>query len=56
MKIGRQIAMTAYLKPEQKQALQKLSKTTDIPMQEYIREGVDMALEKHGQTQTRGEK
>ena len=47
MKIGRQIAMTAYLKPEQKDALAKLSKSTDIPMQEYLREGIDMVLKKY---------
>ena len=47
MKIGRQIAMTTYLKPEQKEALVKLSKQTDRPMQEFIREGLDMVLKKY---------
>lgn len=47
MKIGRQIAITAYLKPEQQAALKKLSKKLDRPMQEFIREGIDLVLKKY---------
>ncbi len=47
MKIGRQIAIQAYLKPEQHKALKKLSKQLDRPMQEFLREGLDMALKKY---------
>ena len=39
--------MTTYLKPEQKDALAKLSKKTGRPMQEFLREGVDMVLKKY---------
>jgi len=35
------------LEPEQKKALEKLSKTTRIPMQVLMREGIDMMLAKY---------
>ena len=50
MKIGRRIAMQAYLYPEQYSALKNLSKTTGTPMQEYLRSGLDVMIEKHQKT------
>lgn len=47
MKIGKKESMVAYLEPEQKVALKKLSDKTRVPMQEYLREGVDLILEKY---------
>ena len=40
-----QIAM--YLKPEQFDALKALSARTGVPMQMYLRKGLDLILEKH---------
>lgn len=47
MKRGNQFQTIAYLKPEQKAALEKLSKATRVPQAEYIREGVDLVLAKY---------
>lgn len=44
MKIGRQVAVTLYMRPDQKAALEKLSKKTGRPQQEFIREGIDLVL------------
>jgi hypothetical protein len=41
-----QIAM--YLDIGQLEALRALSGKTRVPMQEYLREGLDYVLEKHG--------
>lgn len=41
-----QIAM--YLDPEQLDALKVLSGKTRVPMQEYLREGLDHVLTKYG--------
>jgi predicted DNA-binding protein len=38
---------TAHLEHEQLEALKKLSKETRVPMQTYLREGVDLVLKKH---------
>jgi len=40
-----QIAM--YLEPEQFEALKKLHDKTRVPMQVYLREGLDMVLQKY---------
>lgn len=37
-----------YLDQEQKAALEKLTEATRVPWAEYVREGVDMVLAKHG--------
>ncbi|MET0048218.1 MAG: ribbon-helix-helix domain-containing protein [Sedimenticola sp.] len=39
--------ISAYLDPEQLEALKRLNKNTRVPVAEYIREGVDMVLEKY---------
>jgi predicted DNA-binding protein len=46
MKIGRQIAITAYRKPEQQMALNRLSKKLNRPMRQFLREGLDHVLKK----------
>lgn len=40
--------MTVYVDPEQKAALDKLSKVTRVPVAEYMREAVDDLLVKYG--------
>lgn len=47
MKIGRKIAMPCYLWPQQHKDLKQLAKRTGKPMQEHLREGVDLVLAKH---------
>lgn len=39
--------ITAALEFDQYERLKKLSKKTDVPMQVYLREGVEMVLTKH---------
>ena len=39
--------IAAYLEPEQADALKALSGKTRVPMQAYLREGLDMVLEKY---------
>jgi hypothetical protein len=38
---------TALLQHEQVAALKKLSKETRVPLQSYLRQGVDLVLKKH---------
>jgi hypothetical protein len=44
----RKVMMTAYLEPEQAAALRALSAKTRVPMQSYLREGLEYVLAKHG--------
>lgn len=44
-RIKKQVAM--YAEPEQYHALKELSEKTRVPMQVYLREGVDAVLKKH---------
>lgn len=39
--------VTAALKSKHYDRLKKLSEKTRVPMQEYMREGIDLVLEKH---------
>ncbi len=39
--------MPAYVRPDQKDALEALSKATGRPMQEFLREGIDLVLRKY---------
>ena len=48
------IPTTVYLEPEQQARLQDLSATTRVPMQEYLREGVDYVLDAHYKTSMGG--
>ncbi len=41
------IRVNFYLEPEQKDALERLTKVTRVPWSEYVREGVDMVLDRY---------
>ena len=43
----KKISTTIYITPEQNEALKLLNKRTKVPVAVYIREGIDMVLEKH---------
>ncbi|HXI60839.1 MAG TPA: ribbon-helix-helix domain-containing protein [Polyangia bacterium] len=40
------ISTTIYITPEQNQRLKQLHDKTKVPVAEYIRQGIDMILEK----------
>ncbi len=44
---GKKIATTVYLNPDQDYNLKLLSERTKVPVAVYIREGVDLVLEKY---------
>ncbi|HEX7044494.1 MAG TPA: ribbon-helix-helix domain-containing protein [Burkholderiales bacterium] len=48
MRVGRRELMPLYLRPEQKTALEKLSKATGKPQQVLAREGIDLLLAEYG--------
>lgn len=52
----KRITTTVYLDPEQKAALDELSKITRVPAAEYVREGVDMVLARYKKQLRRGPK
>lgn len=41
------ISTTVYITQEQSEKLKLLHKKTKVPVSEYIREGIDLVLEKH---------
>lgn len=43
----RKISTTVYLTSEQRELLKRLHERTKVPIAEYIREGIDLVLEKH---------
>lgn len=43
------ISTTVYITPEQSEKLKLLHKKTKVPVAEYIREGIDLVLDKHKQ-------
>ena len=43
----RKIATTVYITREQDQALKLLAERTDTSVAQYIREGIDLVLERH---------
>jgi len=43
----KKIPTTVYLTPEQTEALRELHERTKVPVAEYVREGVDLVLERH---------
>ncbi|MFH1729193.1 MAG: ribbon-helix-helix domain-containing protein [Pseudomonadota bacterium] len=47
MSNNKKISTTVYLTEEQLERLRKLNENTKVPIAEYIREGVDLVLEKH---------
>ena len=45
----KKISTTIYITPEQNQLLKELNQKTKVPVAEYIRQGIDLILEKHKQ-------
>ena len=45
----KKVSSTVYLTAAQDAALKRLSARTRAPIAEYIREGIDLAVVKHGQ-------
>lgn len=43
----KKISTTVYITAEQKEALDLLHERTKVPVAVYIREGIDLVLEKH---------
>ncbi len=43
----KKISTTVYLTPEQSERLKRLHQATKVPVAVYIREGVDLVLEKY---------
>lgn len=43
----KKISTTIYITPEQNEQLKELNQKTKVPVAEYIRQGIDLILEKH---------
>jgi predicted DNA-binding protein len=43
----KKLSTTVYITPEQNQRLKELHERTRVPVAEYIRQGIDMVLEKY---------
>lgn len=43
----KKVMTTIYLTPEQEERLKDLSQATRVPMAVYIREGIDLVLDRH---------
>ncbi len=43
----KKISTTIYITPEQNELLKLLSQKTKVPVAEYIRQGIDLVLEKY---------
>jgi hypothetical protein len=44
---GRKLATTVYITEEQQALLKELNRRSRVPIAEYIREGIDLVLDKH---------
>ena len=44
----KKISTTVYITPEQSAQLKQLHERTKVPVAEYIRQGIDLILEKYG--------
>lgn len=44
---SKKITTTVYITEEQNRSLKELNKRTKVPVAEYIREGIDLVLEKY---------
>lgn len=44
----KKISTTVYITEEQEQKLKELSRRTKVPVAVYIREGIDMVIERYG--------
>ena len=47
-KKDRKRATTCYVRPDQLEKLRQLSQATGVPMAEYVRQGIEKVLERHG--------
>lgn len=45
----KKISTTVYITPDQNMLLKQLNQKTKVPIAEYIREGIDLVLERHKQ-------
>lgn len=45
----KKISTTVYITREQNELLKALNQKTKVPIAEYIREGIDLVLERHKQ-------
>jgi predicted DNA-binding protein len=43
----KKISTTVYITPEQDERLKELHERTKVPVAEYIRQGIDLVLEKY---------
>ena len=43
----KKISTTIYITPEQNERLKELNAKTKVPVAEYIRQGIDLVLEKY---------
>jgi predicted DNA-binding protein len=43
----KKISTTIYITPEQSERLKQLHERTRVPVAEYIRQGIDLILERH---------
>lgn len=46
---NKKVARTIYIKDEQMEALKRLSEKTKVPQSVYVREALDMLLEKYSE-------
>ena len=46
----KKISTTIYITPEQNERLKLLNERTKVPVAEYIRQGIDLVLEKYRST------
>lgn len=45
--MAKKLATTIYITEQQQQLLKELNRRSKVPVAEYIREGIDLVLEKH---------
>ena len=45
--MAKKLATTIYITESQQQLLKELNRRSKVPVAEYIREGIDLVLEKH---------
>lgn len=47
--MAKKVITTIYITDEQQRLLKELNERTKVPIAEYIRQGIDMVLEKYGE-------
>jgi Ribbon-helix-helix domain len=45
--VAKKLATTIYITESQQQLLKELNRRSKVPIAEYIREGIDLVLDKH---------